>query len=122
MYLLIFQKEDSSDVLKISLKEQTALLVFLGHCFMSMEVKLVRECVQKLVSLTMWDSILESRRDHELKICDNPIWRKAWKGIKKKDAKQTDENVKVEAKKERWFLNIILKLRKSWPKSDGKWI
>ena len=30
------------EVIKISLKEQTALIIFLGHCFMSMEVDLVR--------------------------------------------------------------------------------
>ena len=32
----------AEEVIKISLKEQTALIIFLGHCFMSMEVDLVR--------------------------------------------------------------------------------
>ena len=34
--------ETTEEVIKISLKEQTALIIFLGHCFMSMEVDLVR--------------------------------------------------------------------------------
>ena len=34
--------ETKEEVIKISLKEQTALIIFLGHCFMSMEVDLVR--------------------------------------------------------------------------------
>ena len=87
IHLFLLQKDDNSDGIRISLKEQTALLVFLGHCFMSMEVKLVRDYVQKLVSLSMWESLLESRRDHELKTI--PRWKKFWKAIQKKDAKET---------------------------------
>lgn len=40
-----------------SLKEQTALVVFLNHCFNSMEVDLIREQVKRLVSLSMWISL-----------------------------------------------------------------
>jgi hypothetical protein len=40
-----------------SLKEQTALLVFLNHCFNSMEVDLIRDQVKRLVSLSMWVSL-----------------------------------------------------------------
>ena len=36
---------------QISLKEQTALLVFLDHCFTSMEVDLIRNQIQRLVSV-----------------------------------------------------------------------
>jgi intron-binding protein aquarius len=36
---------------KISLKEQTSLLVFLDHCFTSMEVDLIRNQIQRLVSV-----------------------------------------------------------------------
>ena len=90
----------------ISLKEQTALLIFLGHCFMSMEIDLVRSHVQKLVSLSMWESLLDSRRESELK--NMARWKKFWKAIQKKDAKETDENVKNEATKERWFLKNLI--------------
>jgi len=37
---------------KISLKEQTALLIFLDHCFTSMEVDLIRNQIQRLVSVS----------------------------------------------------------------------
>ena len=91
IHLFLLQKDDNSDGIKSALKEQTALLVFLGHCFMSMEVKLVRDYVQKLVSLSMWESLLESRRDHELKTI--PRWKKFWKAIQKKDAKETGRSI-----------------------------
>ena len=54
----------------------------------------------------MWESLLETRRDHELRTI--PRWKKFWKAIQKKDAKETDENIKKEAKKERWFLRNLI--------------
>jgi hypothetical protein len=41
------------DPKKISLKEQTSLLVFLDHCFTSMEVDLIRNQIQRLVSVSL---------------------------------------------------------------------
>ena len=78
---------------------------FLGHCFMSMEIDLVRSHVQKLVSLSMWQCLLESRRDAEFKI--TPKWKKFWKAILKKDAKM-DEETKIETQKERFFLKNLI--------------
>jgi len=49
---------------KLSLREQMSLLIFLDHCFTSMEVDIIREEVQKLVSLSMWESLLETRREN----------------------------------------------------------
>ena len=37
---------------EITLKEQTSLLVFLDHCFTSMEVDLIRNQIQRLVSVS----------------------------------------------------------------------
>lgn len=37
----------------VNLREQTALLVFLDHCFTSMEIDLVRCQIQKLVSVRL---------------------------------------------------------------------
>lgn len=71
------------DDLSITLKEQTALLVFLNHCFNSMEVVICRDQVKRLVSLSMWISLQEARRDHEFKLY--PMWKKNWKKIHKKD-------------------------------------
>jgi intron-binding protein aquarius len=42
---------------KASLKERTALLVFLNHCFNSMEEDLIRDQAKRLVSLSMWVSL-----------------------------------------------------------------
>ena len=73
---------------------------------MSMEIDLVRAQVQKLVSLSMWQSLLDIRRDSELK--NFPRWKKFWKAIQKKDAKETDEESKAQAKKERFFLRNLI--------------
>ena len=40
------------DQKSVTLKEQTSLLVFLDHCFTSMEVDLVRTQIQRLVSVS----------------------------------------------------------------------
>lgn len=45
----------------VHLREQTALLVFLNHCFNSMEIGICREQAKKLVSLTMWSSLQPSK-------------------------------------------------------------
>jgi len=37
-----------------SLRERTALLMFINHCFNSMEIELCREQAKRLVSLSMW--------------------------------------------------------------------
>ncbi|KAF5271727.1 hypothetical protein FQA39_LY08050 [Lamprigera yunnana] len=72
-----------AEELEVTLREQTALLVFLNHCFNSMEVSLCRDQVKRLVSLTMWMSLQPARREHEFKIF--PKWKKYWKIIQKKD-------------------------------------
>lgn len=42
------------------LREQTELILFLNHCFNSMEVELCREQAKRLISLTMWSSLQPS--------------------------------------------------------------
>ncbi|KAG8228111.1 hypothetical protein J437_LFUL000113 [Ladona fulva] len=86
----------------VTLREQTALLVFLNHCFNSMEVDLIREQVKRLVSLSMWVSLQEGRREQELKAI--PKWRKYWKLIKKKDNPDLLEQLQWE----RTFLQRIM--------------
>ena len=102
MTLMSNKEEENS----ITLREQTALIVFLGHCFTSMEVDLVRVQIQKLVSLSMWESLLERRRDQELESL--PRWKKFWRAIKKKDAKETDEAVKAQNTEDRWFMRKLI--------------
>ena len=54
---------------RVSFREMTALLVFLDHCFNSMEVELVRQQVQRLVSLPMWICLLEVSGYYSWKWC-----------------------------------------------------
>ncbi|XP_008195128.2 RNA helicase aquarius [Tribolium castaneum] len=92
------------DELLINLREQTSLLVFLNHCFNSMEEGLCRDQVKRLVSLSMWVSLQPGRREYEFK--KNPKWRKYWKAIQKKDKPEELERLNWE----RTFLHkLILK-------------
>lgn len=43
------------------LREQTALILFLNHCFNSMEVSLCRDQAKRLVSLAMWSCLQPSK-------------------------------------------------------------
>lgn len=43
------------------MREQTALLMFLNHCFSSMEVEICRDQAKKLVSLAMWSCLQPSK-------------------------------------------------------------
>ena len=57
-------------------KEQGVLLVFLIHCFNSLEEDLIREQIQRLVSLPIWNNILPGRREQIFKsnprsVCKN---------------------------------------------------
>nr|XP_019560772.2 RNA helicase aquarius-like [Aedes albopictus] len=87
-----------------NMREQTALLVFLNHCFNSMEVELCRNQAKRLVSLAMWSCLQPRRREQELK--EIPEWRKFWKKLQKRD-KATD---KERLEWERHFLqNLMIK-------------
>ncbi|XP_013384354.1 intron-binding protein aquarius-like [Lingula anatina] len=89
----------------LTLREQTVLLVFLNHCFNSVEVDLIREQFQSIVSLTMWASILTGRRDEIFK--KFPKMKKFWKVIQKKDAK-LDAAALEKATNERCFLSRLI--------------
>lgn len=106
------------------MREKTALLIFLNHCFTSMEVELCRNQVKRLVSLSMWSCLQPSnfvlsflclsltncifileRLEQELR--EIPEWKKYWKKLQKKDEKGK-RNPEIEW--ERHFLqNLIVK-------------
>ena len=94
------------DEVSVTLKEQSLLLMFLDHCFTSLEVDLIRNQVQRLVSLAMWEALLDRRRDHELE--QTKDWGKYWKKLKKKDKKETDDTAKTVMNNERWFLKRLI--------------
>lgn len=70
-------------------REQTALVLFLNHCFNSMEVELCRDQTKKLVSLGMWVCLQPKRRDAELAAA--PQWKKFWKKLMKKEKAELKE-------------------------------
>lgn len=83
-------------------KQQTALILFLNHCFNSMEVELCRNQTKKLVSLGMWQCLQPSRREAELSA--TPQWRKFWKKLQKKDKPEQKEQLEFE----RFFLQRLM--------------
>ena len=89
----------------LTVREQTFVLLFLDHCFNSMEIGLVRDEVQKLMSLSMWVSLMPARRDAELKKI--PKWRKYWKAIQKSDAKD-DEGARAEKDFSRRYMRRLI--------------
>ncbi|TRZ02669.1 hypothetical protein DNTS_024402 [Danionella cerebrum] len=95
----------SGEKFGLSLKEQTVLLLFLDHCFNSLEVDLIREQVQKLVSLPMWMCLLPARLEQELKKV--PKLEKFWKLIKKNTEKMSAQE-KEQAQRERSFLASLI--------------
>eukprot|EP00099_Drosophila_melanogaster_P028280 NP_731647.3 uncharacterized protein Dmel_CG31368, isoform C [Drosophila melanogaster] len=85
-----------------TLRERTALLMFINHCFNSMEIELCREQAKRLVSLSMWHCLQPRRREQELR--EVPEWRKYWKRLLKKE-----KDSKPEVLWERHFMqNLII--------------
>lgn len=83
-------------------KRQTALILFLNHCFNSMEVELCRNQTKKLVSLGMWECLQPKRREAEL--ASTPQWKKFWRKLQKKDKPEQREQLKFE----RFFLQRLM--------------
>ncbi|XP_074091147.1 RNA helicase aquarius isoform X2 [Macrotis lagotis] len=90
---------------EFSLQEQTILLLFLDHCFNSLEVDLIRSQVQQLISLPMWLGLQPARLELELK--KTPKLRKFWSLIKKNDEKM-EPKLREQAHKERRFLSELI--------------
>ncbi|XP_064457354.1 RNA helicase aquarius-like [Ornithodoros turicata] len=94
------------DSFRFSLREKTALIVFFIHCFNSMEVSLIRQQIQRLVSLSIWRTLLLERREHEFKRF--PKLKKFWAHIEKND-KKLDEDAFNKITYEREFLSQLIK-------------
>nr|XP_002131605.1 RNA helicase aquarius [Ciona intestinalis] len=89
----------------MSLQQRTVLIIFMDHCYNSLEIDVVRSQVQRTVSLAMWENLMPSRLQQELK--KSGKLRKAWKSIMKKDAK-LDEEVKKRNTFDRGFLQTAM--------------
>lgn len=88
-----------------SLGEQTALVLFLNHCFNSMEVELCREQAKRLVSLAMWSCLQPARREQELRAV--PEWRRFWRKLQKRDRTDAPEQ-RERVEWERHFLQRLM--------------
>ncbi|XP_054156654.1 RNA helicase aquarius-like [Oppia nitens] len=100
---LMIAKETADN---LSFKERTALLVFIIHCFNGIEVKIIRDEIQKYVSLSIWSNLSAKRREMEFKKV--PKLRKYWSAIQKKD-KQMDSETRERVLFERSFLCNLIK-------------
>ncbi|KAM9294455.1 RNA helicase aquarius [Gastrophryne carolinensis] len=89
-----------------TLHERTVLLLFLDHCFSSLEVDLIRGQIQQLISLPMWTCLQPTRLEQELKKTQK--LRKFWNLIKKTDEKM-DSKARELAIQERIFLRQLIK-------------
>ncbi|KAI1289575.1 RNA helicase aquarius [Halotydeus destructor] len=68
----------------INVQERTGLLTLFTKCVNSIEVDLVRERIQKVISLPMWISLSDRRRETEFR--EVPKLKKFWNALNKKDA------------------------------------
>ena len=66
----------------IDLKQKTILIVFLDHCYNSLEVDVVRQEVQKTITIAMWQCLMPSRLQAELK--KSAKLSKVWKSVLKR--------------------------------------
>jgi len=92
----------------VSLLERMILLIFLDHCFNSLEVDCIRDVVQQTLLLSSWVSLHNSLLQEKLK--GNEKLRKYWRGIQKKDKKLDD----VELQKAQFFRTFLKNLIESY--------
>jgi intron-binding protein aquarius len=88
-----------------NINERAVLLIFLIHCFNSLEVDLVRNEVQKLTSLGIWINLQPTRLEKELK--DFPKLKKYWTSLKKKDTKLPEASLQKSNKQRTFLFNLI---------------
>ncbi|OQR72475.1 intron-binding protein aquarius-like [Tropilaelaps mercedesae] len=100
-------------------REHTSLLIFLIHCFNSVEVELIRKEIVKVVSLRMWSEILSGRRDTELQ--NNPTLKRYWAYLAGQEKKMSEEDRHQIQTDRRFFKNLMhrfYKLLDSIPSKD----
>ncbi|EDV21748.1 uncharacterized protein TRIADDRAFT_30088, partial [Trichoplax adhaerens] len=103
---------------KITIKEQTVLLLFLIHCFNSMESDIIRREIQGLVSIAIWTCLLPGRVEQEVQ--HNPKYKKRLKSIQKTYSKADEETQLVYERQFLWksmhkFLDILAKIPETGP-------
>ena len=89
----------------LPLKQRTVLVVFLDHCYNSLEIDVVRQQVQRTVTIGMWQCLFPSRLQAELK--KSAKLTKVWKSLTKKNAK-ADEQTQKKNNFDRSFLQTLM--------------
>ncbi|XP_064403055.1 RNA helicase aquarius-like isoform X4 [Halichondria panicea] len=84
-----------------SVKERCLMVQFLIHCCNSLEIDVVREQVQRLVSLGIWEHLPSTLVDEALK--QTPKLKKYWTVLHKRD-KQANAQTRERTQTERVFL------------------
>lgn len=85
--------------LSMTMAEKSLYLVFLTHCFQSLEDHLVRPLCLSLVSLRLWHCISEDRVDDLLE--SQTKLQLFWKALSKEEAKEREGGAEPPAKKAR---------------------
>lgn len=89
----------------VSISEKTALLVFFIHCFNSIEIELIRQEIQKYISMPIWSCLSAARLELEFKKV--PKLKKFWKKLQKNDQNLSEKQLE-QVQFERSFLyNLI---------------
>jgi intron-binding protein aquarius len=94
---------------RLKLHEDTSFVVFLTHCYQSLEHIMVRVHFLKLISLPMWHSISHYRL--KLELYSNEHLAKYWKHLSKKEAKSAklmEVHVPFRHTPEAWFLPSLI--------------
>lgn len=94
------------DKYNLTIKERTALLTFITHCFNGVEVDLIREQIQKYVSLPIWINLSKKRLEFEFE--KSLKLKKFWNLLQKKDKQLTNEAME-KVQFERHFLVFLLR-------------
>ncbi|XP_067939363.1 RNA helicase aquarius-like [Watersipora subatra] len=89
----------------LSFESQTLLLIFLIHIFNSLEVDMIREQAQKLVSIHIWTNLKSGRLNEILK--RTPKMKKFMLAIKKQDARLSEEDLRITQFERNFFYKLL---------------
>ena len=95
------------DFEKTNFLEKRVLIIFLDHCYNSLEVDMIRDKIQHTLLLSMWISLIPGRLRSEL--TKSVKIRKLWKMTMKKFQKLPEEE-KIQRDFERRFLFNLIQL------------
>lgn len=90
---------------KTSFVEKKVLIIFLDHCYNSLEVDMIRDKIQHTLLLSMWVSLIPGRLKSEL--TKSAKIRKLWRMTMKKFSKLSAEEQELRDFERRFLFNMI---------------